>query len=45
MEKYNTQRTNQGKRCQGRTPRQTFDDGYPLYEKYVIEKKEVTPEI
>ena len=45
MDKYNTQRTNQGKRCRGRTPRQTFDDGYPLYEKYVIEKKEVTPEI
>ncbi|MCB0361511.1 MAG: transposase [Bdellovibrionales bacterium] len=37
MNKYNTQRTNQGKRCQGRTPRQTFDDGYELYKKFVIE--------
>jgi transposase InsO family protein len=45
MNKYNTQRTNQEKRCQGRTPRQTFDDGYPLYEKNVIEKKEVKQEI
>ena len=45
IEKYNNQRTNQGKRCQGRTPRQTFDDGYGLYKKYVIEGEGVTVEI
>lgn len=45
IEKYNNQRTNQGKRCQGKTPRQTFDDGYELYKKYVIEGEGVTVEI
>lgn len=44
MDEYNTKRTNQGKRCLGRTPKQTWDDGYELYKKYVIEKTEVTPE-
>jgi transposase InsO family protein len=44
MEKYNTKRTNQGKRCLGRTPKQTWDDGYELYKKYVIDKTEVTAE-
>jgi len=44
MEEYNTKRTNQGKRCLGRTPMQTWTDGYELYKKYVIEKTEVTPE-
>lgn len=39
---YNEKRTNQGKRCLGRTPKQTWDDGYELYKKYVIEKSEVT---
>jgi hypothetical protein len=38
MHGYNTRRTNQGKRCQGRTPMQTWEEGYPLYEKYVFEK-------
>jgi hypothetical protein len=42
MAYYNDERTNQGKRCQGRTPKQTWDDGYELYKKYVIEKTEVT---
>ena len=42
MDRYNNDRTNQGKRCQGRTPRQTFDAGYEHYKKYVIEQKEVT---
>ena len=42
MDRYNTKRTNQGKRCQGRTPRQTFDDSYELYKKYVLDEKEVT---
>lgn len=42
MAMYNERRTNQGKRCQGRTPKQTWDDGCELYKKYVIEKMEVT---
>ncbi len=45
MTKYNEKRTNQGKRCQGRTPKQTWYQGYNLYKKYVIEKTEVTPEL
>lgn len=45
MEYYNNERTNQGKRCQGRTPKQTWDDGYELYKKYVIEKSEVTNDV
>ena len=46
VEYYNTKRTNQGKRCKGRTPKQTFCDGYELYEAYMIEqKKEVTKQI
>ncbi|NJL24693.1 MAG: IS481 family transposase [Calothrix sp. SM1_5_4] len=44
MAYYNNDRTNQGKRCQGRTPKQTWDEGYELYKKYVIEKMEVTTE-
>lgn len=32
---YNERRTNQGKRCEGRTPMQTFTDGLPLCERYV----------
>lgn len=43
MRRYNEERTNQGKRCQGRTPKATWDAGYELYKKYVIEKTEVTP--
>jgi hypothetical protein len=30
MNKYNNQRPHQGKRCQGRTPMQTFMDNLPL---------------
>jgi transposase InsO family protein len=37
MNYYNTERTNQGKYCQGRTPMQTFEDGRELYQKYVFE--------
>jgi len=37
MDEYNNNRTNQGKHCQGRTPMQTFEDGKPLYQKYVYE--------
>jgi transposase InsO family protein len=32
---YNERRTNQGKRCEGRTPMATFLDGLPLCERYV----------
>jgi len=42
MVRYNTCRTNQGKRCKGRTPQETFDAGYELYKKYVIDGMEVT---
>jgi transposase len=42
MAGYNNERTNQGKRCQGRTPKQTWDEGYELYKKYMLEKSEVT---
>ncbi len=32
MARYNEERTHQGKRCQGRTPMQTFLDSKPLAE-------------
>jgi transposase InsO family protein len=32
MDRYNSDRTHQGKRCQGRTPMATFVDGKRLYE-------------
>jgi len=32
MNKYNTDRTHQGKRCKGRTPMETFIDGKHLYQ-------------
>jgi len=37
MNTYNTDRTNQGKYCQERTPLQTFIDGLDLYQKHVFE--------
>ncbi len=37
MKSYNETRTNQGKRCQGRTPIQTFLASLDLYQKYVLE--------
>lgn len=37
MKRYNKERTNQGKRCQGRTPMETFLSGLDLYQKYVYE--------
>jgi transposase InsO family protein len=40
MLEYNTQRTNQGKRCLGRTPMETFEAGKDLCEKYVPEPAE-----
>ncbi len=45
MENYNYKRTNQGKRCEGRTPAQTLEAGYKLYKKYVIDGMEVTEKI
>lgn len=41
IEEYNTRRTNSGKRCLGRTPKQTWDDGYDLYKKYVLDSSSV----
>jgi transposase InsO family protein len=37
MRRYNEERTNQGKRCQGRTPMETFLAGLDLYQQYVYE--------
>lgn len=37
MRDYNENRTNQGKRCLGRTPMQTFLDSISLYHQYVPE--------
>lgn len=34
---YNTERTNQGRYCKGRTPLQTFTNGLELYQRYVYE--------
>jgi hypothetical protein len=46
MQEYNEERTNQGKRCQGRTPMQTFTAGIELYHQYVNENSlEENPEI
>ena len=45
MKTYNFDRTNQGKRCQGRTPFETFDEGYKLYDKYLQEKQPLPEEI
>lgn len=36
---YNTERTNQGRYCQGRTPFQTFIEGLELYQQYVYDKE------
>jgi transposase InsO family protein len=38
---YNTERTNQGKNCQGKTPTETFEAGKALCEKY-LPTQEVT---
>ena len=37
MKKYNFNRTNQGKRCKGRTPYETFTEGVEIYKKMVYE--------
>ncbi len=41
MTYYNTERTHQGRYCQGRTPFQTFTDGLELYQKHVHEGIEI----
>lgn len=46
MDKYNFQRTNQGKRCKGRTPYSTFEQGVKLYKEIVFEtEKEENDEL
>lgn len=45
MHRYNTDRTNQGKHCQGRTPMETFLAGKELYQRYVYEETETTEEV
>jgi len=37
MTYYNSERTNQGKHCQSKTPRMAFIEGLELYGKYVYE--------
>ena len=41
MNYYNTERTHQGRYCQGRTPFQTFNDGLEQYQKHVHEGIEI----
>ena len=40
IKSYNFERTNQGKRCQGRTPYETFSEGVLKYKSMVYDKKE-----
>lgn len=35
MDKYNRERTNQGRNCKGRTPEETFLEGIALYQNLV----------
>jgi hypothetical protein len=39
MRKYNFERTHQGKRCQGKTPMQTFTDGKKLFTEKDLDEK------
>ena len=39
MHEYNFNRTNQGKRCKGRTPYETFIEGVALYKQKVYNSK------
>lgn len=41
---YNSERTNQGRYCNGRTPMQTFTEGLDLCKQYVHDRKEVPEE-
>ncbi len=36
MKEYNFERTNQVKRCKGRTPYETFSEGVKLYKEMVF---------
>lgn len=45
MKKYNFDRTNQGKRCLGRTPYETFTEGVQKYSEMVYDSKEDDQEI
>ncbi len=40
MDHYNSERTNQGRHCKGRTPMETFKDGLELCNKYVQDDRE-----
>lgn len=40
MSSYNTERTNQGRYCKGRTPMETFSNGLALYDQYVYDTLE-----
>jgi len=44
MKKYNEDRTNQGKHCQGKTPMETFTEGLALVEKYMPQQNLVEAE-
>lgn len=37
MNYYNKDRTNQGRHCQGKTPYETLEQGYKLFERYVMD--------
>lgn len=41
MNKYNVERINQGKRCQERTPYETFIKGVKLYKEMAYEESRV----
>lgn len=41
MDRYNNRRTHQGKRCQGRTPMETFTENLPLAKEKMINREEM----
>jgi transposase InsO family protein len=41
VDRYNTRRTHQGKRCQGRTPMNTFMENLPLAEEKMINREDM----
>jgi hypothetical protein len=44
MAYYNERRTNQGKRCQGKTPMETFLEGQDLYDRLVHSEEKLEVE-
>jgi len=40
LDDYNTKRTHQGKRCQGKTPMETFLENVPLAKEKILDMKE-----